>query len=136
LIARVGHRFPPPRPAVRSAARFAFTAGSTFGGVGGTWPIQRLIDDAEYAGGTVTVFLEVHGKTDDATKPLIARLYDVTGANVVGGSEAQTASLTEARARSGAFSFDAGENTYGIQFGGSDGATHTLYDVVLRVVSA
>lgn len=135
MPARTGRAFP-SRATNAHRQRFALAAGSTFGGAGGTWPIQRLIDGAEYAGGTVTVFLEVHGKTDDATKPLIARLYDVTGANVVGGSEAQTASLTEARARSGAFSFDPGENTYGIQFGGSDGATHTLYDVVLRVVSA
>ncbi len=130
MPARTGRGFP-SRPT-------AFLRPKALGGAAGftsDWGIVRLIADTEYTG-TVTVFLEIHGKTSDVTKPLVAYLKDITSGAIIVGSLATTAATTKTRARSAAFSFDTGSNVYGVDFGGNGGATHTLYDAVLRVVSA
>lgn len=96
-----------------------------------TWvDLERELDPADWDG-TVAAYLEVHGKTGDAGFALKARVYNVTLASPVAGSDISDNPTSETRIRSGAFSLDAGPNSYRVEFGGLVGATYTLYDAVL-----
>lgn len=101
---------------------------------GGGVAIERLLDPAEF-GSAPVVYLEVHGETDEASKPLNARLYNVTTAAAVAGSDILIAATSKTRGRSAAFSLAAGPNVYRIEFGGTPGpgGVYTMYDGVLIV---
>lgn len=96
-----------------------------------TWAgLIREIDPADWDG-TVTAYLEVHAKTSNASFAVFARLYNVTDAVEVSGSEITSTSTSEVRIRSGALTLAAGLKEYRVEFGGFTGATFTLYDAVL-----
>ncbi len=92
--------------------------------------IQRELDPADWDG-TVDVILEVHGKTSIAGDPLKARLYNVTDAAAVTGSDISSAATAVTRVRSGTFSLATGTKVYEVQYGGAVGASYTLEDAVL-----
>jgi hypothetical protein len=113
---------------------FTFLSGSPEYTPWGDPGIERQLTPAQY-GHNPTVYLEVHGQTDEASKPLLARLYNVTTAAAVAGSDISIASTTKVRARSGAFSLAAGINVYRVEFGGvpGPGGVYSLFDAVLLV---
>lgn len=94
--------------------------------------ITRSEDPTHWAG-TVTVKLEVHGKTSDAALPIRARLFNETTSTAIGPSEVSSTATSNTRVRSSSFSFQAGENVYHVEFGGKAGATYTLHDAALIV---
>ncbi len=141
-MARTGRAFPSQPSTGTHAAhgqviqRLALTSGSAVttswgnGGVG----LQRQIDPAvDYPGSTVTAYLEVHGKTSDAAHTFQAVLKNVTTGIVQGGS-VSTLSTAMIRMRSAGFVLASGSNIYEVNFGGTLGATYTIYDAALIVV--
>lgn len=76
--------------------------------------IQNPINTAEYGGGIY--FLEVNMKTDNASFPARARVYNVTDSEAVVGSIIQTFSTSSDRVRSEPLSLS-GDKTYKIQLG-------------------
>lgn len=110
--------------AMRDLAAFAYAIWAE---------IRREIDPADWDATPVLVYLEVHGETADADL-FRAHLFNETSGAIVIGSELNSASVTKARIRSAAFSFDAGANVYYVEFASSDGGVdHVMYDAVLIV---
>ena len=82
----------------------------------------RLLNPANWDG-TVTMYLECHGITANAAKPIYARLYNVTTGAEVSNSRVTNTEVTatdkEVRFRSViSFSLAGGENVYRVDFGG------------------
>mgnify|MGYP001593036888 CR=1 FL=1 len=95
-------------------------------------PLEEQLDPADWQAPTIR--LRAHGKTSNVLNPCIARLYNVTTAAAVAGSEASIAELPdESWADSGAFSLAAGPNEYKVQHGCRPGGTATLYKGDLAV---
>lgn len=94
--------------------------------------LTRQLNPADW-NGTVTVILEVHGKTNSALNPLLVRLYNVSNSAVVSGSAISSTATSKTRLRSSAFSLAAGDNVYRVEYGGGIGGTFTMYDAVLIV---
>jgi len=99
-------------------------------------PLEEQLDPADWSGTTVAYLLRAHGKTDNVLNPCIARLYNVTAAAPVAGSEASIAELPdESWADSAPFALAVGPNEYKVQHGCRPGGTATLYkaDVLVDV---
>jgi hypothetical protein len=94
--------------------------------------LTRSLDPGDWDG-TVTAYLEVHGFTDDSGNPLLARLYNVTDASAVSGSEISSAAVSNTRARSSSFSLASGSKVYRVEYGGLEGGSFNLEDAVLIV---
>ncbi len=128
MPARTGRGFPSHIPKfiarfAQSAQTISFTSGATF--------IQRSLNPANYTG-TVTAYLEVHGQTSGPG--FTAHLQNITLGAPVSDAVVNLANTTKTRARSGAFSLDAGENVYEVEWGGAVGGLYTLYDAVVILV--
>lgn len=92
--------------------------------------LRREINPADWDG-TVTGYLEVHGYPNGGT--FKARLYNVTDAAAVSGSDVTSTTTSPTRLRSGSFSFASGTKVYEVQYGGDPGQEYHNTDAVLVV---
>jgi hypothetical protein len=86
-------------------------------------------------GPTVTYYFEAVLKTSDAGFAAHARLYNVTTAAAISGSDISTTNTTPTRVRSAAITLTSGSNVYKAQKGGPVGATFYAYaaDIIADV---
>ncbi len=120
MPARTGRAF--PSRVIPDLLRIARITGGSFTLI--DMDHQRLLNPASWDG-TVTAYLEIHGKSSDAASPFVARLFNVTTTSAMAGSDVSIASASNTRGRSGAFSLTAGDNLYKVQYGGATGFTYT-----------
>lgn len=92
--------------------------------------LRREIDPSDWDG-TVTAYLEVHGYPNGGT--FKARLYNVTDAAAVTGSDVTSTTTSPTRLRSSSFSFASGTKVYEVQYGGDPGNEYHNVDATLIV---
>ena len=97
--------------------------------------ITREHDAEDWAGLTITHYLEATIETSAAAFHARARLFNITDGVLIGNSVLLTLATTPTRVRSLPLVMPTGPKTYRVEFGGIPGATYKCYaaDVIVEV---
>ena len=97
--------------------------------------ITREHDVDDWAGLTITHYLEATIETSAAAFHARARLFNITDGVLIGNSVLLTLATTPTRVRSLPLVMPTGPKTYRVEFGGIPGATYKCYaaDVIVEV---